>query len=154
MPQMPVRSLAITAIALLAVVLAPAASADKAFHTLHAELHPVAGAPLRAGFVNDVHTNGVVNAAHEIYHLSGARPNTTYTITISLYPGDPTCSTAPLTFPTTTLTTNGAGNGNARFTFPAGPPSGLEGITHGIRWQFASATGVDYATDCHPLTLD
>src|SRR3712207_4297736 len=119
----------------VAAVLAPTAAADRVFHTLHAPLFSVNGAPLKSGFVNDVHTEGVVNAAHEIYHLSGARPNTTYQVQILLYLGSPTCSTAPLVFPTTTLTTNRVGNGNARFTFPAGPPSGLEGTTHGIRWQ-------------------
>jgi hypothetical protein len=90
---------------------------------VHADLHAVGGAPLQSGFVNDVHTNGVVNGAHQIYHLNGASPNTTYAVTINLYLGDPTCTTAPIAIPTATITTNGAGNGNGRFTFPAGPPS-------------------------------
>ena len=56
-------------------------------------------------------------------------------------------------FPTATLTTNGAGNGNARFTFAAGPPSELS--VNGIRWQFSTAAGVvAYETDCARLTLD
>ena len=137
-----------------AAVLAPTAAADKAFHTLHAELQPVAGAPLKSGFVNDIHTNGVVNGAHEIYHLSGALPSTTFQVTILLYVADPTCSSAPLAFPTAQVTTNGAGNGNARFTFPAGPPSPLAGIAHGIRWELSTPAGVAYATDCAVLTLD
>lgn len=136
------------------LLLAPNAVADQVFHTLHADLHSVNGAPLQSGFVNDVHTNGVVNAAHEIYHLSGASPNTTYQVAINLYPFDPTCSTAPVFLPTAQLTTNGAGNGNARFTFPAGPPSPLTGPTHGILWQVIGPTGVAYETDCYPLVID
>ncbi|MGE5690500.1 MAG: hypothetical protein ACM33B_08080 [Pseudomonadota bacterium] len=137
-----------------AVVLVPAATADQTFHTLHADLHAVGSAPLRSGFVNDIHTEGVVNAAHEIYHLNGATPGTTYQVTILLYLGDPSCSSAPLMFPTATVETNGAGNGNADFTFPAGPPSGIEGIESGIRWQLSTASGVAYATHCAPLTID
>jgi hypothetical protein len=144
-------------VALLAVigaasVLVPVATADRAFHTLHAELHPVGGAPLQSGFVNDIHTNGVVNGAHEIYQLNGALPNTTYQVSILFYAGDPTCTSTPGVFPTATLTTNSAGNGTARFTFPAGPPSTLP--TSGIRWQFSTSAGVAYETDCAPLDLD
>jgi hypothetical protein len=149
------KTFLVTALSVLALLLlAPNAVADQAFHTLHADLHSVNGAPLQSGFVNDVHTNGVVNAAHEIYHLSGASPNTTYQVAINLFILDPTCSTAPVIFPTAQLTTNGAGNGNARFTFPAGPPSPLTGPTHGILWQVIGPTGVAYETDCYPLVID
>lgn len=144
--------LVLPAVIAAATVLVPAATADRVFHTLHAELHSVGGAPLHSGFVNDVHTDGVVNGAHEIYHLNGALPNTTFQVTILLYIADPTCSSAPLEFPTATVTTNAAGNGNARFTFPAGPPSTLP--TSGILWEFSTPAGVAYATDCAPLDLD
>ena len=130
------------------------AAADRAFHTLHAELRPVGNSPLKSGFVNNIHTNGVVNAAHEVYHLAGASPNTTYSISIQFYPFDPTCSTAPLTFPAAQLTTNRVGNGNATVTFPPGPPSGLEGAVHGIRWTFTGTNGTAYDTACAPLTVD
>jgi hypothetical protein len=153
MPQMrPRLLLVLPAVIAAATMLVPAATADRVFHTLHAELHPVGGAPLHSGFVNDVHTQGVVNAAHEIYHLNGAIPNTTFQVTILFYFADPTCTTAPGAIPTATLTTNGSGNGNARFTFPAGPPSTLP--TSGIRWEFSTPAGVAYATDCAPLDLD
>ena len=138
----------------LAALFTGTAAADGTFHTLHAELKPIGANPLRSGFVNDIHPNGVVNAAHEIYHLSGARPDTTYAISILLYIADPTCSSAPLTIPTTQLTTNGSGNGNARFTFPAGPPTGLEGFVSGIVWVLTGPAGPAYETDCAPLTLD
>jgi hypothetical protein len=153
MPQMrPRLLLALPAVIAAATVLVPAATADRVFHTLHAELHSVGGAPLHSGFVNDVHTDGVVNGAHEIYHLNGALPNTTFQVTILFYFADPTCASAPVVIPTTTLTTNGSGNGNARFTFPAGPPSTLP--TSGIRWELSTPAGVAYATDCAPLDLD
>jgi len=138
----------------LAAVLAPTAAADKAFHTLHADLRPVGASPLKSGFVNDIHTNGVVNGAHEIYHLNGASPRTTYQVSIQFFALDPTCSTAPVTFPTAQLTTNGAGNGNADFTFPAGPPSPLAGQLNGIRWTITGADGTAYDTACAVLTLD
>jgi hypothetical protein len=153
MPQMrPKLLFVLVAVVGAAAVLVPAATADRVFHTLHAELHSVGGAPLTSGFVNDVHTNGVVNGAHEIYQLNGASPNTTYQVTILFYAVDPTCTSAPTPIPTATLTTNGAGNGTARFTFAAGPPSTLP--TSGIRWQLSTAAGVAYETDCAPLDLD
>ena len=135
-------------------MLAATASADQAFHTLHADLVPVGGAPLRSGFVNDIHTNGVQNGAHERYVLNGAQPDTRFQVTIHLFLFDPTCSTAPLALPTATLGTNGQGNGQAKAEFPAGPPSPLAGFTHGILWQFSVGASVVYQTACYPLTLD
>jgi hypothetical protein len=152
---MPAKALsAIAAAVAAAAVLVPTAAADRAFHTLHADLRPVGTSPLKSGFVNDIHTNGVVNGAHEIYHLNGASPGTTYQVSILFYALDPTCSTAPVTIPTTQLTTNGAGNGNARFTFPAGPPSPLAGRLNGIRWTIVGTDGTAYDTACAVLTLD
>jgi hypothetical protein len=96
---------------------------DRAFHTLHADLHAVGGAPLQSGFVNDVHTNGVVNGAHQIYHLNGASPNTTYAVTINLYLGDPTCTTAPIAIrpPRSRRTARGTGTAGSR-SRPGRPP--------------------------------
>jgi len=142
-------------LALLALpMLASTASADRAFHTLHADVVAVSGAPLQSGFVNDIHTNGVQNAAHERYVLNGALPDTTFQVTIHLFLFDPTCSTAPLALPTATLGTNGHGNGEANAEFPAGPPSPLAGFTHGILWQFSVGGTVVYQTACYPLMLD
>jgi hypothetical protein len=138
--------------ALVFGLMASNAAADQVFHTLHADLMSLNGAPLRSGFVNDVHTNGVVNAAHEIYHLNGASPNTTYQVTISFYALDPTCSTAPILLPTAQVTTNRSGNGNAEFTFAAGPAQPV--TTHGILWQFTGPNGVAYETACYSLRLD
>jgi hypothetical protein len=137
----------------LAAVIASPASADQVFHTSHAALHPLAGAPLRSGFVNDIHTNGVVNSAHEEYHLNGAQPGTTYQVQLVIY-GSQSCEGPPLlTFPSAQLATNGAGNGNANATFPAGPPN-KPPLTVGIIWQLLSNNVPVYATDCVPVTAD
>src|SRR6476619_340910 len=107
---MPSKSLALLAgvISLIAVVLVPAALADHVFHTSHAAAHAVAGAPLQSGFVNDIHTNGTVNAAREEYHLNGAQPNTTYQVQLVIY-GDQSCAGSLLfpPFSSAMVTTNG-----------------------------------------------
>jgi hypothetical protein len=59
-----------------ALALAPAAGADRVYHSEHMTLTPVDTAPLRSGFVQNVHANGPNVYAHEIYVLSGALPNT------------------------------------------------------------------------------
>jgi len=149
----PVVAVLATAVAALAFV--TAASADQTFHTLHANLTPVGDAPLVSGFVNDIHVNGPKIAALERYVLNGAEPGATYQVTIEIWPLDPSCSGAPaLTLPTSTLTTNAAGNGEASFTFPAGPPTGLEGTESGILWTVSLGGVVQYETGCNTLTLD
>src|SRR5438552_244065 len=77
--------IAAAAVAAAAFAAAPAL-ADQVFHTSHAAVHAVAGAPLQSGFVNDIHSNGTVNSAHEEYHLNGAQPNTTYQVRLAVFP--------------------------------------------------------------------
>ena len=141
---------AVVAVALIAV---PTALADQLFHTSHAAVHSVAGAPLRSGFVNDIHTSGVVNSAHEEYHLNGAQPGTTYQVQLVIYPSQ-SCAGSPfLTIQSSLLTTDVAGNGNANFTFPAAAPNDPP-LQVGIVWQFLSNGVPVYATDCVPVTVD
>jgi len=141
---------AVVAVALTTV---STALADQLFHTSHAAVHSVAGAPLRSGFVNDIHTSGVVNAAHEEYHLNGAQPGTTYQVQLLIYPSQ-SCAGSPfLTFQSSLLTTDGVGNGNANFTFPAAAPNNPP-LQVGIVWQFLSNGVPVYATDCVPVTVD
>jgi len=153
MPSNPLLMIAglVSVVALIAV---PAAFADQVFHTSHADAHPVAAAPLRSGFVNDIHTNGVVNAAREEYHLNGAEPDTTYQVRLDIY-ADQSCDGSPVLMVSTAMvTTNGAGNGNAGFTFPAGPPNDPPSQV-GIVWQFIATSGAPvYATDCVPVSID
>ena len=141
---------AVVAVALIAV---PTAFADQLFHTSHAAVHSVAGAPLRSGFVNDIHTSGVVNSAHEEYHLNGAQPGTTYQVQLVIYPSQ-SCAGSPfLTIQSSLLTTDVAGNGNANFTVPAAAPNNPP-LQVGIVWQFLSNGVPAYATDCVPVTVD
>jgi len=152
MPSKPLVTLA-GLIALLAMAAVPAAFADQVFHTSHAAVHPVAGAPLQSGFVNDIHTNGAVDAAREEYHLNGAQPDTTYQVQLVIY-ADQSCEGSPfLTVPTAMLSTNGAGNGNADATFPAGPPNDPP-LQVGIVWQFLANDVPVYTTDCVPVSID
>ncbi len=145
---------ATAAVAAIAALAAAPALADQVFHTSHAAVHPVAGAPLRSGFVTDIHTNGTVNAAREEYQLNGAQPDSTYQVRLVIYPSQ-SCAGSPfLTIPTSQLTTNGAGNGTASFVFPAGTPNDPP-LRVGIVWQFLSSTGAPvYATDCVPVAID
>ena len=142
----------VSAAAVAAFVVSPAL-ADQIFHTTHASLHAVAGAPLQSGFVTDIHTNGNVNAAHEEYQLNGAQPSTTYQVQLVIYASQGCLGTPFLTIPTVTLTTNGTGNGNAKFVFPAGPPNNPP-LEVGIVWQFLSNGVTVYATDCVPVAID
>lgn len=152
MSPKPLLVVAVVAAAAALIAVAPAL-ADQVFHTSHAAVHSVAGAPLRSGFVNDIHTNGAVNAAREEYHLSGAQPDTSYQVQLVIFASQ-SCAGAPfLTVPTALVTTNGAGNGNASATFPAGPPNNPP-LQVGIVWQFLSNGAPVYATDCVPVAID
>ena len=134
-----------------ALIAVPAAFADQVFHTSHAAVHAVAGAPLQSGFVNDIHTNGAVNSAREEYHLNGAQPNTTYEVQLVIFQS---CGGSLLTtVPTATLTTNGAGNGGSDAIFPAGAPNNPP-LQVGIVWQFIANGAPVYATDCVQVSVD
>jgi hypothetical protein len=146
--------LVLTLLGLATLAFAPAATADRFYHSQHIPLEPVGDSPLRSGFVENIHANGPNVYGHEIYHLSGAAPNTIYQVTLLLFPFDPSCSAAPVAVPTAQLRTNGAGNGNANFFFrPSDVPPEIRNATHGIRWTVASA-GSAYETSCSAVTLD
>ena len=151
MSRKPLLVVAVLAGAAL-VAVAPAL-ADQVFHTSHAAVHSVAGAPLRSGFVNDMHSNGAVNSAREEYHLTGAQPGTSYQVQLVIFASQ-SCVGAPfLTVPTAVVTTNGAGNGNAGATFPASAPNDPP-LQVGIVWQFLSNGQPVYTTDCVPVAID
>ena len=150
------RRLVTLVVALAAPMLvAAAASADQFFHTVHADVHPIGDQPLRSGFVNDTHTQGVTIGAQERYQLNGAEPNTAYTVALWIFTrGSGSCAGTPLRiFPTETFTTNDAGNGEAGHTFFANPnPPPPNPVPTPIKWVF-SANGVpQYETDCVPVT--
>ena len=149
------RRILVFTLALLAavLVLATSALADQTFHTLKAPLFPVGGAPLHDGWVSDSHANGPIIGAHEEYHLNGASPNTHYQVVIQFYPGITDCSGAALPVPTANFTTNRAGNGNAKWTFPGGPPAPV--TQNSAIWQLLGpGNTVAYQTDCQLVLID
>ena len=77
------------------VVLAGPAAADRVYHSGHYDLAALDAAPLRNGFVENIHANGPTVYAHEQYVLNGATPNTTYQVVLMVFPGDTTCSGTP-----------------------------------------------------------
>jgi hypothetical protein len=155
---MPWRFSVVAAVAGAVVALfASTAAADQYFHTSHADVFSIGGAPLHSGFVNDIHTNGSTISAQERYQLNGAEPNTTYTVALHISNTDPTCTVVNRVFPTATFTTNAAGNGEAGHTFlqtgpwpPVTPPTTR---TVYIRWVFTSAAGPQYETGCIPVVV-
>lgn len=151
---MSLKSLGVAAaLAVAALVVVPLAAADQVFHTSHAAVHSVSGAPLQSGFVNDMHTNGAVNSAKEEYHLSGAQAGATYQVQLEIFLSQ-NCTGDPfLLVPTAALTTNAQGNGNADAFFPAGPPNNPP-LQVGIIWQFTSGGTPVYETDCVPVSVD
>jgi hypothetical protein len=140
-------------VALLA--LPQVATADGTYRTERLEFAPVAGAPLRSGFVVNAHANSPGVYANERYVLTGALPHETYQVTLVVFPGDPTCAGDGLALDTATLETNAAGNGEARarFTLEGVPPE-WRGTTIGGLWQISLDGVVRYATACTAIALD
>jgi hypothetical protein len=133
-----------------AAVLAGAAIADSAYRTEQLELVGVAGAP-GGGSVVNIHTNGPVVYAHEIYTLQHAVPGT-YQVFLNLYLGSLDCTGAALPIPTASITTNAKGNGQADAKFTPDDAGDLRGMTISINW---TVTGpATYATACTVVVLD
>src|SRR5215210_3852124 len=127
------------------------ASADAVYHSQHIPLDVVEGAPLRSGFVENIHPNGPQVFAHEVYVLNGASPDTAYQVTLLVYADDPTCSTEPVAggIDTAVLTTNGKGNGRAdAFLAPEDIPAFLRDGTHGVAWELTTDSTLVYRTGC------
>lgn len=147
-------ALGLTALATL-LALPGAALADGTYRTERLALAPVAGAPLRSGFVVNAHSNGPRVYANERYVLNGALPNASYQVALLVFPGDPTCEGEGVAIPTAELTTNAAGNGEARARFtPADVGPDLAGTTIGGLWQVSLGGAVQYATACTAIALD
>ena len=153
-----IRRFVLVFAAAVAVTAAPAALADAVYHSEHMKLRSVAGAPLRSGFVQNIHPNGPNVYAHEIYVLNGAEPNTTYQVVLRVDLFDPSCSGGDaVAFRTTELTTNRAGNGRAELVLtPADIPGPVRNNTtaHGVYWQVFKGGMLVYQTDCTEVLLD
>jgi len=145
-------------LALAVLVVGFAASpavADATYHSTHIALTPVDNAPLRTGFVENIHANGPNVFAHENYAVNGALPNTDFQVQISVWVGDTACTGNPsFTLPTATLTTNVAGNGQAQHVFTPEDASGVRNTTDGAMWTLSANGTPVYTSGCEVISLD
>lgn len=154
MGRVPFACSLLAAVAAL-LIAATSAGADASYHSSHIALSPLGGAPLKSGFVQNIHTNGPSIYAHEIYQLSGAKPSTSYQVVLSIWTANTSCSGAPaLQLPTAVLTTNGVGNGVADVFFTPADADGLRGQTVGGMWTLWNGQTAAYTTHCEVITLD
>jgi hypothetical protein len=130
------------------------AFADAVYRSGHYDLTVVDAAPLRSGFVENIHANGPNVYAHEQYALNGAAPNTTYQVVLMIFPLDTTCSSTPMSIPTATIQTNAAGNGVSYFVFTPADAGGLRGETVGAIWTVSAGSAPNYETACETIVLD
>jgi hypothetical protein len=131
------------------------ASADSAYHAAHIALSPRDNAPLTSGFVQNIHADGPIVYAHEIYQLTGAEPSTSYQVVLSIWTSNTSCSGSPtLQLPTSMLTTDLAGNGVADIFFTPADADGLRGMTVSATWTLWNGTTATYDTGCEVITLD
>jgi hypothetical protein len=86
-----------------------------------------------------------VERGHAEYDLSGCPDD---------FPGDPTCSSTPVSIPVATLQTNAAGNGVAYHVFTPADADGLHGMTLGGIWIVSAGGSPDYQTGCETIVLD
>jgi hypothetical protein len=149
------RFLLLLVVAGTALVSAQSAAADAVYHSEHMRLSPVGGAPLRSGFVENIHGNGPKVYARERYVLNGASPNAAYEVRLLVHLFDGTCSNAPVVFGTTQLATNGAGNGAAQLVIrPEDVPPAVRNAIHGVHWEVWRGGTLVYRTACTSVTLD
>jgi hypothetical protein len=137
----------------LVLALTPAALADAVYHSSHIALMPVGSAPLRTGFVENIHANGPNVFAHEEYVLNGAMPKTSYTVTIHVFASSG-CMNALFNLDTATLTTNAAGNGTAEKVFTPADVGSLANSTIYAYWTVSMGGSITYMTACQTIQLD
>jgi len=153
-------SLPVALTLVISIVLVPIVAADGSYHSEHIDLTPVGDAPLRSGFVQNIHANGPQVYAIERYVLNGASPNTIYQVILVFHPFSPDCSPSqewPAMFiPTATIQTNASGNGTAQHVFVDMDPR-ARGAAHGVMWMVSIDGGdgtVAYQTACTDAWLD
>jgi hypothetical protein len=130
------------------------AQADSTYHSAHVTLAPISGAPLRSGFVENIHANGPNVFAHEQYVVNGAEPHASYQVVLMIFPGDTVRASSPITIPTAVITTNPAGNGSAHHVFTPADAEGLHGLTVGGIWVLEREGTPEYTTSCAVVRLD
>ena len=126
---------------------------DAVYHSQHIALQPVGSAPLRSGFVENIHTNGPTVYAMERYALVGAAPGT-YAVTLHLF-ADTSCTKGIGAIPSIKFATNAVGNGVGQLRLPPSAiPAAFHGATIGIIWVLAGDTAASYDTACSTVVLD
>lgn len=144
------RLIVIACTVVVAGALAAGAAADAVYHTTRIPLRPVGDAP-GGGTVVNIHADGPIVYAHEVYLLRSVVPGS-YQITIHIFPTSLDCTGAALDLPTATLDTNAVGNGKADVKFTPADANGLRGLTVSAYW---TAEGpASYATGCSVIMLD
>jgi hypothetical protein len=144
------RLIVIAVTVVIAGILAAGAAADGVYHATRIPLHGVGDAP-GGGTVVNIHANGPVVYAHEVYVLEHSQPGS-YQVMIHIYPASQDCTGDALDLPTAILETNAEGNGKADVKFTPGDADGLRGLTLSAFW---TAEGpASYTTDCSVITLD
>lgn len=143
----------------IALVLATAAStvADQTHHTTRSEFHAVGDAPLKSGFILNIHANGPNVFAHEVYSLNGAIPNTTFQLVAHVYLDDLSCGGAPsVSLPIGEITTSGAGNvtDDIVLSLEAANALGFRNVTGADLWQVLLDGEVVYQSECTLATAD
>jgi hypothetical protein len=133
-----------------AAAFAGSAAADRAYHTDTLELVGVGGAPGEGTVVN-IHTNGPVVYAHEVYTLRHAVPGA-YQVFLHLFLTSLDCTGVGIAIPTAMLATNAAGNGEADAKFTPEDAAELRGLTFSISWTVSGPA--TYASACTVVTLD
>jgi hypothetical protein len=150
------KILALTgAAALLTIGVSSTVSADRAYHTERVSLQAIDDAPLRSGSVVNIHANGPKVYAQERYLLNGALPNHEYVIVLSVHLFEPDCAGPAVPFLEVPISTNAAGNGQAKA--PTIPPGAVEGLAgeHGVNWIVYDDGGTAvYETGCEDVVLD
>jgi hypothetical protein len=149
---------AATTTALVAAGLSTSVNADGVYKTEHISLLALGDNPLRSGSVTNIHANGPIVYANEQYHLNGAEANTTYGVFLEVWVGDDECSGDPafVLGPTSSFTTNRAGNGHGKARFAPADVFGLptSPVVHGVNWVFKDGAVAAYETGCQPVVLD
>jgi hypothetical protein len=145
------RLVGLAMVAIVILMAAAPAAADQAHHTTRSTFHAVGDAPLRSGFIANIHANGPNVFAHEVYTLNGAMPNTTFQVVAHVYFDDLSCGGDPnVSLPVGDLTTNRAGNatGDIVLSLEAANALGFRNGTGADRWEILLDGEVIYQSDC------
>lgn len=151
------RLIGIAMIIVVSIATAAPAAADQLHHTTRSEFHPVADAPLKSGFVLNIHANGPNVFAHEVYSLKDAIPNTTFQMRINVHVDDLSCSEPPtVSLVVDEITTNGAGNATGDLIVPPEliDALGLRNVVGADQWDVLLDGEIIYRSDCAPGATD